>query len=426
MTRPPQCQHNFFVNLHAPYDLAFIQVQEREYTYDKGGRLLWIIEGEKKIERSLSNKFVEKWDLGEEFIYRRSRVLPDSEIRSVIEQLRQEMVTIAVKLKQQPHCRKHCNVYKHEQEITAFLKKVLAWDYSKLRRDGRHYSGIYSPIEIFPTDIPHPLIIQLTQGCAYNKCTFCGFYKDKSFSVKSIDELGTHLVEVKDFLGNSLANMRNIFLADANALMIEQPLLLEMFDLINQEFHLQNSYINDNHFSSTSRACDLNRFEGIYSFLDAQYGQRKTVDDFVALKHRHLKKVYIGLETGSDELLQFVHKCNKVEDVIGLVSIIKQAGLKVGIMLIAGLGGDTFSDEHVGATVHAVNRMDIDGYDSIHFSHLTLFNNASYKDDTARAGIKLLSYADENRQIEEMVQKFVFKQHGYPQIKGYEVQHVRF
>lgn len=62
-------EKEFFINLHCPYEIACIRYRMREYNLDKSGRLLWLLNKDKKVERSLNNRFVEKWDMGDDGIF---------------------------------------------------------------------------------------------------------------------------------------------------------------------------------------------------------------------------------------------------------------------------------------------------------------------------------------------------------------------
>ena len=72
--------------------------------------------------------------------------------------------------------------------------------------------------------------MQATHGCSHNACTFCTFYQDIPFRIKSPDEFRSHVAGVLDFFGPALAMRRSIFLADANALVVPMPRLLALLE----------------------------------------------------------------------------------------------------------------------------------------------------------------------------------------------------
>ncbi|MGA1841005.1 MAG: radical SAM protein [bacterium] len=420
----------YFINLHCPYDIACIRYHNREYNFDNGGRLLWLLKGYKKIERSLNNRFVEKWDIGDDGIFRNTRLLTDKEAEILYRKMSRDLSEIIEILRSDPRSFERYSVTSNRKEVLEFISKSIFRDYQATTEDKKRFEAIYGRIEIFPSDLPMPLIVKLTEGCAYNECTFCGFYKDKPFRIKDLNEVKRHIWDIKSFLGESMLNRRSIFLGDANALMIEQDVLLQMLDFINEEFTIKplfNEEINkENFYQATEATNRVHSFGGIYSFIDAFHGKQKSTKDFRELKERNIRRIYIGMESGSNRLLAFIKKCNKAEDVIKMTNRIKEAGISLGIMLIAGLGGKGFYDEHLEESIRIINSLNLDSCDNIYFSHLFFHEKASYKYDITEEGIQSLSYEEENQQIREIVAGFDFDPFHSPDIKGYEIKYVRF
>jgi radical SAM superfamily enzyme YgiQ (UPF0313 family) len=108
----------------------------------------------------------------------------------------------------------------------------------------------------------------------------------------------------------------------------------------------------------------------VYAFLDAFTGTRKSVEDYRALAELGLKRVYIGLESGHDPLLEFVRKPGHAQDAIETVEAIKAAGINVGLIVMIGLGGDRFAVGHVADTITVLNQMPLGEDDLIYFSDL--------------------------------------------------------
>ena len=85
------------------------------------------------------------------------------------------------------------------------------------------------------------LILQVTIGCSWNKCTFCEMYQDKSFTVKSREEIENELQRVSSVIKEIIDTnpsvrpidlVRDVFLADGDAMTIPQPQLLAILQLI--------------------------------------------------------------------------------------------------------------------------------------------------------------------------------------------------
>ena len=198
-------------------------------------------------------------------------------------------------------------------------------------------------------------MLQATVGCSFNTCTFCDLYQ-QPFRVKTPDEFRQHIRQVRDYLGDSiLLRQRSIFLGAANALAIPMPRLLPLLEIIQEEF---------------APSPENRRGSGWDAFLDAFTGTRKSVEDYRALAERGLKRVYIGLESGHDPLLEFVRKPGHARDAIETVQAIKAAGINVGLIVLIGLGGDRFAAGHAADTVEVLNQMPLDSGDLLYFSDL--------------------------------------------------------
>jgi radical SAM superfamily enzyme YgiQ (UPF0313 family) len=230
------------------------------------------------------------------------------------------------------------------------INRAAAFDVVTARADAAKYHQVYKPIGILPPDQYMALVLQVTEGCSFNTCTFCTFYKDRPFRIKSAEELRAHIVSVRAFLGESIRMRRGIFLADANALVVPQRQLVGLLDVIREE---------------------LGASPEIYSFLDGFSGQKKSSDDFAALAQRGLRRVYVGLESGHDPLLAWVRKPGQSGDAVATVRKMKAAGVSAGVIVMLGLGGERFAAGHVRDTTSTLNKMKLGKGDLLYFSEFT-------------------------------------------------------
>ena len=65
------------------------------------------------------------------------------------------------------------------------LARITAWSPSRLAEDAARFRQIYKPVSILPPDQYLSIVLQATEGCSYNRCTFCTFYRDRPFRIKS-------------------------------------------------------------------------------------------------------------------------------------------------------------------------------------------------------------------------------------------------
>ncbi len=165
------------------------------------------------------------------------------------------------------------------------------------------------------------MIIQVTEGCSHNKCRFCYMYKCKQFRLKSKEEIKEHI----EWLKPMYKNPDRIFLADGNVLCLKTEKLLELLNYIKKEFP------NVQRISSYSGPLDL---------------LRKSEDELKAVRNAGLELLYMGVESGSDKVLSMMEKGVTQKEMIEAGQKAIKAGFKLSCMIISGLGGTEYMEEH--------------------------------------------------------------------------------
>lgn len=268
------------------------------------------------------------------------------------------------------------------------LSKVLTLNYDKLEKEKRRFLSIYEPVSILPPDQYLTLVLQVTEGCWWNRCTFCDFYRDRKFKVD--EEIIKYIKEVREFLGEGIWLRKSIFLADAKALTIPEERFLKVLDIVNQEFPIISEDLEGPDLSKWKSEDPLH-FSGIYSFLDGFIGGRRSTEYHRELKRRNLKRVYVGLESRSNKLLNFLQKPNNAEEALEVVRTIKEAGINVGVIVMIGIGGEDYFEEHVKETVKVINSMRLGKGDFIYLSEFVGHPELEYSIDASKLEIKALS-----------------------------------
>ena len=177
------------------------------------------------------------------------------------------------------------------------------------------------------------LILQVTVGCSYNRCTFCGAYQGKRFRIKRFEEIKEDVDEVSSY------KIRRVFLADGDALSIPQKGLLQIL-----------SYLK-------ARLKGLERV-GIYA--NAKDILRKDVEELRALKELGLEILYLGLESGDPEVLKRIKKNATVDQLIRAGKRVKESGILLSVTVILGIGGVEGSHAHAVETGKVLSAMDPD------------------------------------------------------------------
>ncbi|GLI56888.1 radical SAM protein [Propionigenium maris DSM 9537] len=176
------------------------------------------------------------------------------------------------------------------------------------------------------------LIIQATIGCSHNRCRFCTMYREKKFRMRSSDEIIEELRGLKNYYDY----YKRVFLADGDAMGMPTSELMRILTFIREEIP------------------QINRV-GIYAHGKNLLG--KSVEELKKLKEAGLGIAYIGLESGSDRVLSQMNKGISVGECVEGALRAKEAGMKVSVMLISGLGGRKLMKEHAVESARAVNRI---------------------------------------------------------------------
>ena len=194
----------------------------------------------------------------------------------------------------------------------------------------RYEGNIYRP----PSEA-YSYILQVTIGCSHNKCTFCSMYKDKPFRLRKIEDILDDLSMAREVY----SRVERIFLADGDALILPTDKL----SLILKEIRLL--------FPECNRV-------GIYATPNDIL--RKSLEDLKLLNELGLSIAYMGIESGSDAILNDVNKGISSSQIIEAGKKIKQSGIKLSTTLISGLGGLERSSEHALKSAYVVSEIDPD------------------------------------------------------------------
>jgi radical SAM superfamily enzyme YgiQ (UPF0313 family) len=402
--------HNLILNIRRE-SIVVMEDERVSYTFDRAGRLAGAFDDGLNYRRSMDNRILEKRQTGAGggLQGRARRFLSPAEVQAVearaYEYVRRLPDRVAGPLSA------------HTLEALAPLN---GYSYARLEREREQFTEIYKPVTILPPDQYLALYLQATEGCPYNECTFCGFYRDRRFRVKTGEEFREHVRAVKQFFGAGLSLRRSLFLGDANALMLPQAKLAEFFEVLNDEFELLPTGLEPRERREWERAHPIS-FRGVYSFIDAFTTRRKTAREFSALARRGLRRAYLGLESGDRELLKALGKPSTPEDVVQVVNVLKKGGVSVGLVILIGAGGARYADAHVQATAELVNQLPLDGNDIIYFSELVDYPGSTYSALAEEAGWGTLTGDEIKAQEKAMRGAFVLPARR-PTISYYDIR----
>ncbi len=192
----------------------------------------------------------------------------------------------------------------------------------------RYEGSVYRP----PSEA-YSLIIQVTIGCAHNKCTFCSMFKDKRFRVRKVNEV----LEDLDSARKHYRRVDRIFLADGDALVLQNKDLLVILDRIEKLFP----------------ECER---VGIYG--SPQDVLRKSQEELEELREHGIGIIYIGAESGSDKVLQEVNKGAVRAEIIEAVRRIEASDIPASVTFISGLAGKDGWEDHAVQSGTMISEME--------------------------------------------------------------------
>jgi radical SAM superfamily enzyme YgiQ (UPF0313 family) len=179
------------------------------------------------------------------------------------------------------------------------------------------------------------LILQVTVGCSYNRCTFCSAYQGKSFRVKRFEEVKEDIDEV----GSYGAHISRIFLADGDALIIPQKGLVQILQYLRTQ---------------------VKGLERVGIYANARDILKKGVEELKELKDLGVGIIYLGLESGNPEVLKRIKKNSTVELMIRAAKRVKESGIVLSVTVLLGIGGVELSQVHAEDTGKVLSEMDPD------------------------------------------------------------------
>lgn len=174
------------------------------------------------------------------------------------------------------------------------------------------------------------ILLQVTLGCSNNSCTFCDMFSDKKFRVRKLEDIYEDIYKLKEVYPYA----ESIFLIDGNVMVAKTKFIVSILKKIKEVFP---------EMKNISMYSELNDFK------------RKSIEDLKEIKEAGLDMAYSGLESGDPVTLERIQKGMKVEDVIEGMAKAKEAGIKVLLSYIFGLGGKSRSKEHMVETTRLLN-----------------------------------------------------------------------
>ena len=177
-------------------------------------------------------------------------------------------------------------------------------------------------------------LLQCTIGCSHNQCTFCGMYKEKKFRIRPVAEILEDIDMARSYYGPGL---QRVFLMDGDAIIMKTEELLQILHKLYESFpHLEK----------------VTLYAGPKSTLS------KTPEELRLLHEAGLSRAYLGVESGSQAALDFIHKGCTAQQMLQAGQNLFAAGIDLWVTVILGITGqDGDWEEHILSTAKMINAM---------------------------------------------------------------------
>ena len=183
--------------------------------------------------------------------------------------------------------------------------------------DGMHYESNC----IRPPSEADSILLQVTLGCSHNKCTFCGTYKDKRFKIKDNDIILNDIL----FASRYMKRQDRVFLMDGDALIIPQKRLLWILERIQE------------HLPWVRR---------VGAYANTKSIKIKSPEELLELRKMGLGILFLGIETGDDEIRKKIKKGSDSQHCIEMGRKVKNADIKLSVTVLMGVAGTERSLDH--------------------------------------------------------------------------------
>ncbi len=240
--------------------------------------------------------------------------------------------------------------------------------------------------------------LALTSGCSNNSCTFCNF-SFSNLGIRDLEDVKQEIDAMSVYVNSRMLmpgqprivyyilqewDGRKVFLQDGDALVYPYPKLLEALQYLNQKFP---------------------NIQRIASYATPQDILRRTVAELKALKEQKLGILYMGVESGDDEVLRRIQKNATHDQMVEAAGKVKEAGILLSATVILGLGGVKGSAKHVSETARILTEMDPDYAGAL---TLTLIPGTALYKEWERGEFELITPFDSLRELKGLVENSTF------------------
>jgi radical SAM superfamily enzyme YgiQ (UPF0313 family) len=185
-----------------------------------------------------------------------------------------------------------------------------------------------------PPSEANSLLLRVTRGCPWNRCTFCSMYKGMKFEVRDIEEILGDIELARDLYGDRIGT---VFIGDSNSLVAKTEMLVKVLNALFTSFP---------------------NIQRVTSYARAKTIAKKPLEDLIKIYQAGLTRLHVGLETGDQELLKEIEKGATPEEMIEAGKRAKEAGFEYSLYVLLGIGGEEKWEQHATGTAEVLNQID--------------------------------------------------------------------
>lgn len=221
-------------------------------------------------------------------------------------------------------------------------------------------------------------MLPVAVGCAYNACKFCDLFKDLKYRELPLEQVEAELARVKSLGGNP----ERVFLGDGNAFGMKTERLLQITDLIHKYFP----------------ACHTIKMDATVTNI-----RQKSDEELQKLADAGIKELYLGIESGLDDVLKFMRKDHSLAEAYETIERIHKVGIEYAAHIMTGVAGHGRGLENAEATAKFLT--DTQPKNIVNFSMFVFTYGPLFEDIKAgryKAATELENIIEERRMLEIM------------------------
>jgi len=185
-----------------------------------------------------------------------------------------------------------------------------------------------------PPSEANSLLLRVTRGCPWNRCTFCSMYKGMKFEIRDLKEILEDIESARELYGD---RVRTIFIGDSNSLVAKTEMLVKILNTLSSSFR---------------------HVERVTSYARAKTIAKKPLEDLIRIRQAGLTRLHVGLETGDQDLLKEIGKGATPEEMVEAGRKAKEAGFEYSLYVLLGIGGEEKWEQHARGTANVLNQID--------------------------------------------------------------------